>query len=377
MQQKTGTAGHTATFNPEDLEVDKVLFDVVIAYNGHSHYCPTVIASQGTVCQFYCNEARDLCLFSKNWVNQALHMCESEEFKNDMSKVQTSLEIAAKVLGPWTDWAKCAAAMGEGPPTVTGTGDIPEVTHALDLGGREGSSQTVTATATGGDSSAVLLVPEPLQLPADIEPPAKKKRKLLYPCSFESCHASFDRKGRLTEHENVVHHGQYFICQFENCDHEGGFNSTYALNRHIKQKHTKEQQYVCEIQMDDGTDCNWVTDERAQFQSHQFHKHQFGGVACPTCGKKFGNKKNMNRHANYCREDTAAEAPVKKWFCLLCKNKEGEPKIFNRQEGYLQHCTAYHVETPKFLCDTCAKPFSSAYNLKMHKAQMHPELVDA
>jgi hypothetical protein len=200
--------------------------------------------------------------------------------------------------------------------------------------------------------------------------PTKKRVRHEFTC--QECNLTFDRKQKLMDH-SMVHRGERYHCDEENCMRE--FNTMSGLTRHKKQQHYHSIKFTCDV-ITDGKVCGWSTLEKASLQAHKFYSHEDGGVPCPTCGKVFGNKKNMMRHTNYCTslssdlQDIGTPLPERppSIVCTQCD----PPKSFKRKESYKAHTTAYHAAEPKFLCKYCARPYSSRYNLMQHIAQVHP-----
>ena len=90
----------------------------------------------------------------------------------------------------------------------------------------------------------------------------KHKDERPWKCPEEGCTRDFKRKSDLMAHE-VVHRGEYFICEFPNCDYK---NVDPRLVKRHQRVHTQEKKVKC-------TECNKRFVFYQQMKRHQKSDH--------------------------------------------------------------------------------------------------------
>ena len=113
-----------------------------------------------------------------------------------------------------------------------------------------------------------------------------KKKK--FPCDFENCTKSFDKRSALQKHIDSVHLGlKPYKCDI--CDKAFGRKGT--LKTHVKTVHNNEKPFKCDK-------CGECFGLKQTLERHLASKHAEGLnlVACPECDEKFPNENQLNTH---------------------------------------------------------------------------------
>ena len=101
----------------------------------------------------------------------------------------------------------------------------------------------------------------------------REHQGVTFPC--DQCDAVYLQKQPLTQHKKGVHEGQIIKCDYENCDKEFTFKTTYKV--HVKRDH-ENILYSC-------SECDFKTASNQHLKHHTESKHEGIKFECNECGK--------------------------------------------------------------------------------------------
>lgn len=81
--------------------------------------------------------------------------------------------------------------------------------------------------------------------------------------------------------------------------------------------------------------------------------------SCPTCGKRFSRKFNLNTHIKCVHSDD------KDYLCKFCQ------RAFNHSSNLRKHIKTVHGQEDRLPCPECNKPFKHKEALKSHLRVIH------
>ena len=106
-------------------------------------------------------------------------------------------------------------------------------------------------------------------------------------CAYKCRMCEFTAKSakELLEH----HQSKHGIIYCEYCNR--AFNNQLSLSRHLYE-HTLVRKYVCRTCKD-----SFPFESQLKYHKRKHRKHRSFFCVCPSCGRKFKSKSDLNRHA--------------------------------------------------------------------------------
>lgn len=160
-----------------------------------------------------------------------------------------------------------------------------------------------------------------------------------FPCDL--CTKSFPSTGALRKHRRCHTGERPYRC--DQCS--ATFAARETLNRHRK-THTGEKPHECTI-------CHKAFIQASQLRSHMFNHTGEGGFDCEQCGATFSRKTRLTEHIKFVHNKEKPQA------CPTCG------KEFVRKEDLQRHQDT-HEEIKNFACSECGKRFTSRTSLNSH-----------
>lgn len=160
-----------------------------------------------------------------------------------------------------------------------------------------------------------------------------------FPCDL--CTKSFPSTGALRKHRRSHTGERPYRC--DQCS--ATFAARETLNRHRK-THTGEKPHECTI-------CHKGFIQASQLRSHMFNHTGEGGFDCEQCGATFSRRTRLTEHVKFVHKQEQMLP------CPTCG------KEFVRKEDLQRHQDT-HAEIKNFECSECSKRFVSRTALNTH-----------
>ena len=135
-----------------------------------------------------------------------------------------------------------------------------------------------------------------------------------------------------------------------------GFKTKSSLSQHGP-SHTKDKQFKCTVE-----GCAKSFANSSGLFLHKKTAHDGVYHECPECGKRFGQKGNMNQHFK------SVHGEEKTYKCDKCG------VLFDTNPHLTRHIKAVHDRIRAFKCEHCAKSFGAAGTRKRHMEGVHSNI---
>ena len=135
-----------------------------------------------------------------------------------------------------------------------------------------------------------------------------------------------------------------------------GFKAKQSLSRHGT-THTKLKVFKCEV---DGCDKSFAL--VGGLSAHKKSVHEGVYYECAECGRRFGEKSNMNVHFKTVHEEE------KHYKCIKCGLQ------FGVKGNLSKHIMTVHDKIRAFKCEHCGKSFAMATHRKRHIEDVHSHI---
>ena len=112
-----------------------------------------------------------------------------------------------------------------------------------------------------------------------------------------------------------------FVCQY--CSK--GFLKEYDMTNHIDKEHLKEVKHICE-------DCGKGFTNKYEYRSHKWRHDNKGRYQCPSCDKKYNNRKNLIQHFRKFHPDQSLDLVLGKATFNLVDNDKGPVSFLQKQQ---------------------------------------------
>ncbi|XP_062563105.1 zinc finger protein 569-like isoform X2 [Armigeres subalbatus] len=165
------------------------------------------------------------------------------------------------------------------------------------------------------------------------------------------CKARYHSPAALRSHQR--YHDRVILYDCQNCPES--FNSQLLLDRHLKDVHKDEKNYICDL-------CGKGFPTKKQIAAHLIRhrnprkKHYSclpGCYICDFCGKEFRFQMTMKRHV------FNAHTNQNTFKCDQCD------KVLASLEGLKLHLRS-HSQDQSIMCELCGRSFPQPYRLKVH-----------
>lgn len=125
--------------------------------------------------------------------------------------------------------------------------------------------------------------------------------------------------------------------------------SKFGLELHVKNSHTKEYRYLCNV-------CQKGYNQRIPFRYHLASHSNVGLDKCKACRKEFNSSGSLKRHLETCPSSKNNNRPH---TCPICQ------ATFARKYRLDEHRRGKHGDG-KYACSLCGKIFGWRSSLKAH-----------
>ena len=205
----------------------------------------------------------------------------------------------------------------------------------------------------------------------------KEHQGVTFPC--DQCDNVYTEKYTLSGHKKGVHEGQRIKCEYEDCDKEFNFQSSYK--DHVKKFHLNIKQYH------NCSKCSYKSTNKTHLKRHIESKHEGLRFECNECGKQFSSKKTLEQHYSFFHDGITQKCSEEN-----CNMEFGIKASLNRHIETVHHdfrypCSAceyqatsvstlkYHVETEheglRYECSECGKHFTQQAAVTRHNQTVH------
>ena len=166
-----------------------------------------------------------------------------------------------------------------------------------------------------------------------------------------SCDLLFPDKRSKNRHQKT--HTETYLCT--TCGKK--LSNAYTLKNHILHVHEDVRLYKCAL-------CDRAFKQKAHLADHEA-THSEKPFVCFYCGKKFANKKSVDKHETKCKVRQEEDASGSSRTCSECN------KVFLNKKSRDRHFAKIHKSSRHFLCPDCGKVLTTAFTLKLHRQVVH------
>ncbi|XP_055615238.1 transcription factor grauzone-like [Toxorhynchites rutilus septentrionalis] len=197
------------------------------------------------------------------------------------------------------------------------------------------------------------------------------------------CPKSFVRERALEKHLSDHETLDNGTAKCETCGK--CFSNINVLKNHIKYRHIKQMQYICDV-------CSKQFYMRSMFMTHR-KTHEVPAEElrkqCPVCSKWCKNhdywRIHVRQHKNEGELSCEACGHISPNLVALRRHKARMhlgPRVFpctlcgkeySRASTLKEHVAAVHTRDGLCYCPHCEKPFSSSANMHTHRKKIHPK----
>ena len=319
-EQKTrsGTkyTGYVHKLIPEDEEKTSDFFQIILAYNGSTHYVPCLLETHRDLQQSLTNIESCIqgALHDVISVRELLPDGELKDFISDMQHNLKEMHLKLRHVD-------------------ANSGTIMPMKR-VKVQASEQPKKKPKSTASDASGSSVIQSPKK-RVPGFVDPETNTySDNITLPGNQCHCGERFTTIDEVKEHKNEKHvHGVY-ICFF--CKKK--MSDSRICWKHVHCVHLKLYIHRCSYKdKEDPTQtCAYGTDELGNAQSHMAREHNYDSpLMCPKCKKVMSSKKALHKHLLICGKSIGE----KKSF--LCHAKKCDKKYVS--EGGLTAHEATHT----------------------------------
>ena len=324
-------------FDADQPNIDKKGVSVCLVYNGHNHYCPSLVINKDEFTRFQLDQLVTISTATIDLINEIdLQNIKEDKKVQQVNELEEVLRRTLTVLGKKQPGQKSRKTLR----TVLWGGASVDAPHGFP-----------DVPASSG---------KPSSLP---KRPVGRTMKYCDHCSYQT-----DRSQDMKRHLWAVHEigeGDVAIyCKEGACAKLGRgkgkrFSSRFTLEGHRQTQHLGVYRYVCQ-----RDNCNFGTEGRQIYRDHMLkvHKRYISStkpnLKCAKCEKKMSGVMALKRHQ---KRDTCTKK--KNFQCGVCA------KWLISQSGLRRHKAIFHGQKAVPQCGRCGKMIASKASMAQHMAR--------